>query len=158
MRCSIAFFNVPVVRFLQDENVPFALPVMFRGCPPKKRRTPRGLHAIKRNKAGWYSHTLQNGKQSAEVSVCVTYRTHRNRKDRKRVQQKLLFATWRVMGTPTNIRQDYRKRFAIESSYRQLRQARIHTCTRDPHRRLLFITLCGKSNRLSAYTCTRRSR
>lgn len=146
-----AFFNVPVVQFLQDENVPFVMPVMFRGRPPKKGRPPRGLHAIKRNKAGWYSHTLKNGKQSAEVSVCVTYRTHRNRKDGKRVQQKLLFATWRVTGTPTNIRQEYRKRFGIESSYRQMRQAKIYTCTRDPHLRLLFIVLALLLRNVWAY-------
>ncbi len=52
-----AFFNVPVVKFLQDENVPFVMPVMFRGRPTKKGRKPCGLHAIKRNTAGWYSHT-----------------------------------------------------------------------------------------------------
>ena len=34
-----------------------------------------------------------------------------------------------------------RKRFGIESSYRQLRQARIYTCTRDPHLRLVFIAV-----------------
>ncbi len=33
----------------------------------------------------------------------------------------------------------YRKRFGIETSYRQLRQARIFTCTRDPHLRLFFV-------------------
>jgi hypothetical protein len=136
-----AFFNVPVVQFLQREKVPFLMPVMFRGRRPKRGRKLTGLPAIKRRSAGWYPHTLKNRSQTAAVSVCVTYRTHRNRKDRKRVQQKLLFAAWRVTGSPTDIRQRYRKRFGIESSYRQLRQAKIYTCTRDPHRRLLFITL-----------------
>ena len=137
-----AFFNVPVVEFLQTEQIPFLMPVMFRGRPPKnKRRVKTGLHWIKRQAAGWYSHTLKNGKKQATLSVCVAYRTHRNRKDGKRKQQKLLFAAWRVSGSPTEIRKRYRKRFGIESSYRQMRQARIYTCTRDPHLRLLFVAV-----------------
>ena len=137
-----AFFNVPVVEFLQTEQIPFLMPVMCRGRPPKnKRRVKTGLHWIKRQAAGWYSHTLKNGKKQATLSVCVAYRTHRNRKDGKRKQQKLLFAAWRVSGSPTEIRKRYRKRFGIESSYRQMRQARIYTCTRDPHLRLLFVAV-----------------
>jgi IS4 transposase len=46
-----------------------------------------------------------------------------------------------VQGSPTEIRERYRKRFGIESSYRQLRQARIYTCTRDPHLRLVFVAI-----------------
>ena len=37
------------------------------------------------------------------------------------------------------VHQTYRTRFGIESSYRQLPQARIQTCTRDPLLRLLFV-------------------
>lgn len=136
-----AFFNVPVIAWLQSERLPFLMPVMFRGRRPKKRRPASGLHWIKRQKAGWYSHTLKNKKQQVKVSVCVTYRTHRNRKDHKHVQQKLLFAAWRVKGSPKDIRQWYRKRFGIESSYRQMRQARIYTCTRCPRLRLVFVAV-----------------
>jgi hypothetical protein len=114
---------------------------MFRGRPPKKGVPRTGLRWIKNQRAGWYSHTLKNRKQQVTVSVCVAYRTHRNRKDKKRVQQKLLFAAWGVRGAPTEIREAYRKRFGIESSYRQRRQARIYTCTRNPHLRLLFVAV-----------------
>jgi hypothetical protein len=136
-----AFFNVPVTQFLQEQQLPFLMPVMFRGRRPKKRRKPAGLHWIKRQKAGWYRHTLKSGKQTVELSVCVSYRTHKNRKDGKRKQQKLMFAAWRVGGTPVEIREKYRKRFGIEASYRQWRQARIYTCTRDPHLRLVFVVI-----------------
>ena len=33
----------------------------------------------------------------------------------------------------------YRKRFGIETSYRQMNEAKIKTCTRDPRLRLLFV-------------------
>ncbi len=136
-----AFFNVPVVEFLQQENLPFLMPVMFRGRRPKKRRKATGLRWIKQQRAGWYSHSMKNRKKEVTVSVCVGYRRHRNRKDNKQVKQKLLFAAWRVKGSPTEIRELYRKRFGIETSYRQMRQARIHTCTRKPLVRLLFVAI-----------------
>jgi hypothetical protein len=136
-----AFFNVPVVEFLQDEKLPFLMPVMFRGRRPKKGRKLTGLRWIKRQPAGWYSHTMRNKKQRVTVSICVGYRRHRNRKDGKQRRQKLLFAAWRVHGSPTEIREGYRKRFGIETSFRQMRQARIYTCTRDPHLRLFFLAL-----------------
>ena len=68
-------------------------------------------------------------------------RRYRDRKDRKQKRQKLLFAAWRVHGSSTDIRERHRKRFGIETSYRQRRQGRIYTCTRDPHVRLFFVAL-----------------
>jgi hypothetical protein len=144
-RCLLldrAFFNVPVVDFLQQERVPFLMPVVFRGRKPtKRRRQPTGLRWIQRQHAGWHTHIMKNKKREVTIAVCVAYRTHRNRKDRKRVQQKLLFGAWRVGGAPQDIRERYRRRFGIEASFRQLRQARIYTCTRDPILRLLFVAV-----------------
>jgi len=136
-----AFFNVPVVEFLQQQNLPFLMPVMFRGRKPKKRLPATGLRRIRQQSAGWYRHTMKNRSRQVTVKVCVGYRRHRNRKDDKQVKQKLLFAAWRVHGSPTEIREAYRKRFGIETSYRQMRQARIYTCTRNPRLRLLFVAV-----------------
>lgn len=143
-RCLLldrAFFNVPVTEYLQAEELPFLMPAMFRGRPAKKGRPVTGLHWIKRQQAGWYAHTLKNKKREVKIRVCVAYRTYKNRQDGKRTQKKLLFGAWRVSGTPTAIRNRYRTRFGIEASYRQMRQARIYTCTRDPHLRLVFIAV-----------------
>jgi hypothetical protein len=136
-----AFFNVPVIEFLQQEKLAFLMPVKFSGRLSKRRTKPTGLRWIKRQAAGWYSHTMNSGKRQATLSVCVGYRRYRNRKDGKQRRQKLLFAAWRVHGSPTDIRERYRKRFGIETSYRQRRQGRIYTCTRDPHLRLFFVAL-----------------
>ena len=53
--------------------------------------------------------------------------------------KQLLYAIWKVRMTPRDIRETYRKRFGIETSYRQMNEARIKTCTRDPRLRLLFV-------------------
>ena len=70
----------------------------------------------KRQPAGWYPHVMKHEKQPLKISVCVGYRRHRNRKDGKQRHQKLLFAAWRVHGSPTEIRELYRLRFGIETS------------------------------------------
>ena len=144
IRCLLLdreFFNVPVIEFLQQENLRFLMPVKFSGRRPKKRCRATGLRWIRRQAAGWYSHTMKSGKREVTFSVCVGYRRYRNRKDGKLRRQKLLFAAWRVGGSPTDIRERYRKRFGIETSYRQRRQGRIYTCTRNPHLRLFFVAL-----------------
>jgi hypothetical protein len=139
-----AFFNRPVMALLQGERIPFLMPVVISGRRPKKnnsRGAKKGLRWIKRQKAGWYRHTMKKGQEEVTFQVCVAYRSYKHHKTKKRRQQKLLFAAWRVPGTPTEIRERYRKRFGIESSFRQLRQARIYTCTRNPHLRLVFIAV-----------------
>jgi putative transposase len=53
----------------------------------------------------------------------------------------LLYAVWgiRPQRSPEWVRQSYRRRFGIESSYRQMHQCRIRTSTKCPVRRLLFV-------------------
>jgi hypothetical protein len=136
-----AFFNVPVVELLQEQKLPFLMPVVIRGRRPKKGRKLTGLRWIRRQPAGWYPHIMKNGKRQVMISVCVGYRRHRNPKHGKQRRQKLLFAAWRVYGSPVEIRERYRKRFGIEASYRQMRQARVYTCTRQPRLRLFFVAV-----------------
>lgn len=139
-----AFFNTPVMALLQGQHIPFLMPVAIGGRRPKKKNSrgvKKGLRWLKRQKAGWYTHTMKNRHQEATFRVCVAYRTYHHRTKRKRRQQKLMFAAWRVHGVPTEIRERYRKRFGIESSFRQLHQARIYTCTRNPHLRLVFVAV-----------------
>jgi hypothetical protein len=136
------FFSVSVMAFLQGEQLPFLMPVVFRGRRRRKKSKPgtkKSLRWFKRQKAGWYQHTLKHGHEEVPIAICVAYRSYHHKG--KRGQQKLVFAAWRVNGSPQEIRERYRKRFGIESSFRQLRQARIYTCTRNPHLRLVFVAL-----------------
>src|SRR5918997_7017456 len=57
-------------------------------------------------------------------------------------RQTLVYACWGI-GTPSTawVYQTYRRRFGIETSYRQLNEARIKTTTRDPALRLLFVAI-----------------
>ena len=89
IRCFLldrAFFNVPVMQFLQEENLPFLMPVMFRGRHSKKRRkADRPALRSDSKPAGWYTHTMKNRKQEVTFSVLRWIPRHRDRKDGKRV-------------------------------------------------------------------------
>ena len=70
-----AFFNVRVVEFLQQEELPFLMPVVIRGRKPKKGRPATGLRWIKRQPAGWYSHTMKSGKRQVSPE-CLPSRVY----------------------------------------------------------------------------------
>jgi Transposase DDE domain len=133
------FFNVALMQFLQAQNVPFLMPVVFRGRKPKRGKRHTGLRALLRQKAGWYEHCHRWKGQEVRFRACVAYKSYRHHRSGRRYSKKLVYAAWRVRGTPQQVREEYRRRFAIETSYRQLGQARIRTSTRDPLLRLFFV-------------------
>ena len=136
-----AFYSFPVTTLLQGECIPFLMPAVIRGRRPKPGNPATGLRAIRRRGAGWYPHVLVRRRQQVRLSICVAYRSYKHHRDGRQKSRKLLFAAWRVHGDPTDIREMYRRRFGIESSYRQRRQARIVTSSRNPHLRLLYIVV-----------------
>lgn len=137
------FFSVEVISYLKRSGVGFIIPAMARGRKPKGRRKASGLRALGKKKNGYYRHTLTGkagGKQrSTRVTICVASKSYLRKKTGKRRLKKLLFVVWKVHLTPRAIRETYRTRFGIETSYRQMNEARIKTCTRDPRLRLLFV-------------------
>jgi hypothetical protein len=137
------FFNVSVISYLRRAGHGFIIPAVPRGRKPKPPRRVTGLRALRKKNHGYYRHTLRSnidGKQcKACVTICVASKGYVEKKSGKRRRKKLLYAVWKVRRTPREIRETYRKRFGIETSYRQMNEARIKTSTRDPVQRLLFV-------------------
>jgi putative transposase len=53
-----------------------------------------------------------------------------------------VYACWGITSKSTRwVAETYRKRFGIETSYRQMNEARIKTCSRSPALRFLFVAL-----------------
>jgi len=136
------FCSVEVIRYLQAGRRRFLMPLPRRGRKvghPKGASGTQALAAWKRS--GWGRYTLTNArKQRATVAVCVRCRNRRGERGRHG-REALLYAYGGGL-RPSSYRwvqQTYRSRFAIETSYRQLHQARIRTCTRDPLLRLLYV-------------------
>ena len=135
------FYSVDVIRYLQAARYPFLMPVVIRGRKAGHPCGPSGTRVfalVKRS--AWFDYTVHSGtKRTATVSICVSCRNYRGRWKRHG-RQALVYACWGVKGRSCPwVRETYRKRFGIESSYRQMNQARGRTSTRRPELRLLYV-------------------
>jgi hypothetical protein len=135
------FYSVRVMRELITGELPFIMPAVKRGKKPTAPGGPTGTYALATEKKGrWTSYTL-NSPQEGHVDFDLAVVCHNTRGQRGRYQREaLLYATWGVTHRPWGwIRATYRGRFGLESSYRQVHQARIRTSSRNPVLRLLFV-------------------
>jgi len=135
------FYSVGVIRYLQAAHYPFLLPVVCRGRALDDPRGPSGTNVFRaQRRSGWFRYTLTDAhKRTATVAICVKCRNYRGQWQR-RGRQTLVYAYWGWQPRSyEQVRQLYRTRFGIETSYRQLHQARIRTTTRSPLLRLLFV-------------------
>jgi putative transposase len=137
------FYAVDVVNYLKRTHRPFVMPVRHRGRKPKNlAKSPSAYRFLAWRRSGWSEHTLTDKHgQQASVKIAVSQRWYLYRQQQRR-RQVLVFAFWGFQpSSPRWLREAYRRRFAIESSYRQANQARIYTSTRDPLRRFLFVAI-----------------
>src|SRR3954468_5098054 len=146
VRCRLllpdrGFYSVGVIRYLQAARRPFLMPVICRGRALDDPRGPSGTNVfLTWEKSGWGTYTLHDAHQRpARVSICVKCRYYRGAW-RRHGKQRLVYAFWGLKPPSFDwVKEVYRQRFAIETTYRQLHQARIRTTTRDPVRRLLYV-------------------
>ena len=137
------FYSVNVIRYLQAARYPFLMPVVVRGLKPTDPRGPSGTRVFAAMKtSGWFEYTLTGAdNRTAMVSICVTCKNYRGKWKRKG-RQTLVYAC-RGVGRHSYewVRETYRTRFGIESSYRQMNQGRGRTTTRRPELRLLYVAI-----------------
>jgi hypothetical protein len=138
------FYCVEAILYLKRAHYPFVMPAIRRGRKPDHPKGASGTWAFTTwRRSGWADYQLRDQKQKhawVRLAVC---RVRRQDRKRQRQTQVWLYATWRLRPSASLawVRQTYRQRFGIESSYRQLNQARIRTSTRDPLLRLFFVGL-----------------
>ena len=134
------FWSVNVVGYLQHARYPFLMPVSARGRGPKHPKGPSGTYVFYGwKKSGFASYVLQSrrGEKTARVSICV-HRLKRTSGKRKT----LVYAYWGLKPASTTwVRETYRLRYGIESSYRQMKQSQARTTSRSPKVRLLRVGL-----------------
>jgi putative transposase len=137
------FWSVNVIRYLQAARYPFRMPVPCRGRKAHHPKGPGGTRIFhRRKKSGWgrYTRTKDQGRR-ATVSICVQCR-HRRGERGKHGREALGYAYGTL--TPSSyqwVKETYRQRFAIETTDRQLGQARLRTCTQDPLLRFLDVAI-----------------
>lgn len=135
------FWSVAVIRYLQAARKPFLMPVVLRGRKEDHPEGPGGTRVFAiRKTSGWDEYTLTAAnKQKARVRICVHCRNYNGQWGRHG-RQTLVYAFWGIGPTSTRwVRETYRRRFAIETSYRQAHQGRARTSTRNPQVRLLLV-------------------
>ena len=136
------FYSVAVIRYLQQARVPFLMPAVARGRQPKDGKPATGIRAFQQCKqGGWGEHTLAAGQKRATVSICIFCGNYRGQWKRHG-RYTWVYAYWGFTpGSTRWVADTYRLRFGIESSYRQLHEARVKTCTRSPVVRLFLVAV-----------------
>ena len=73
------FYSVAVVRYLQQAQYPFLMPVVCHGRSPKQPGGPTGSYVFRTwKKSGWSTYTLADArKRTATVSIGVKCRNYR---------------------------------------------------------------------------------
>jgi Transposase DDE domain len=136
------FCSVAVVRYLQRAGYPFLMPLVLRGRQADHPDGPSASRVFATwKKSGWGRYTMTSGtKERATVKVCVKCRNRRGERGRHG-REALVYAYGGGLEPSSHqwAQETYRKRFGIETSYRQMEQARIRTSTRDPLLRLLYV-------------------
>lgn len=142
------FFSRPVVCYLTSVHCPFLMPVARRGrCPKDPAKAPGVWKFFNWKKSGWSTHAMEPNRRSlqggdtakARVSICVVCVNKAGRKGRHG-RRALVYALWGLRPSSARwVRETYRNRFGIETSYRQMNQGRARTCSRDPVFRLLLV-------------------
>jgi DDE family transposase len=138
------FCSVDVIRYLQNARHAWLMPLVLRGRKADHPKGPSGSRVFAGSKrSGWAEYTMTNAaKRRARFRVCIKCRNRRGERGRHG-RETLVYA----FGGPLRpssyawVKETYRSRFAIETSYRQMHQARVRTCTRDPLLRLLYVGL-----------------
>ena len=138
------FCSVAVIRYLQAARCAFLMPLPLRGRKPAHPKGASGSRVFATwKRSGWSRYTLTDAqKRRATVAVCVKCRNRRGERGRHG-REALVYAYGGGLrpGSYGWVKETYRRRFAIETTYRQLGQARIRTSTRDPPLRLLYVGL-----------------
>jgi putative transposase len=153
------FYCVAVIRYLQRARTAFIMPMMGRGRKTLHPKGPSGSNVFfGRNKSGWGRYRLNQhnytGTASVDVAVKVRRKWRKRPGSKQRPQRVLVYACWGVRGRDPGwveqmyqsrrvdwVKETYRRRFGIETSYRQLNQGRGWTTSRCPVRRLLLVGL-----------------
>ena len=140
------FYSVSVISYLKHAQVPFVMPVICRGKKETKDQPAGGTRKYRNwKKSGFDRYELKTkvkGKESKTwFYVCVCCK-NQNGKRGKRGRKSYTFAYYGTdSGRARWYFETYRKRFGIETSYRQSNECRIRTSTRKPQLRFLYFAL-----------------
>jgi hypothetical protein len=130
------FCSVPVLKTLQRRKLRFIIPVPVRG-------KSGGVRTLFESSSQKTTYTFKSPKHGQlEVAAVIVKKYSKGRYKRKGARW-FAYAVNRLPKSvePHQVFEMYRKRFGIETSYRQMNQVRARTTSRNPVVRLLLVGL-----------------
>lgn len=129
------YYSVPVIRWLKDRNIPFVMPAVIRG----KNGGTRQVVSDKSTRITEYTMQSQKyGSIKFDMAVICVYSKG---KYGRHGTEAFAYAFYMIDIPVRQIHKAYRKRFGIETSFRQKNLCRIRTTIKDPGIRVLFVAL-----------------
>jgi putative transposase len=128
------FYTVNMINYLLNRKIPFIIPCVNRGPSGGIRKLYNGRKSYSTE----YTMRSKENESTFKVNIVVKYSKGKYKKEGVK------YFAYAVNGMNIELKntfKEYRKRFGIESSYRLMNQARIHTSTKKPVLRLLYIGL-----------------
>jgi hypothetical protein len=131
------FASIEVMAYLTRRAQPALMACPIRGKTGGTRALCHGRQSYRTE------HTFVSGSRSftAQLAVCRSFTTARRTKRMKRRATWLLYILIRRDLSPDQARQQYRRRFGVESSYRCAGQVRGWTTSPNPAYRFVLLTL-----------------
>jgi putative transposase len=134
--CDKGFASISVYRFLQARSINATIACPIRGKPGGK-----GTRSLCRGRKSYHTqHSFYNPKYGSETVPLTVVRTWSLRKGKRRSSW-LLFVQLGHALPPGKVREGYRLRFGVESSYRCMREVKGKTTSKSPALRFLFMAL-----------------
>ena len=141
------FYAATTIHWLQQASIAFVMPMIRRGRSGRRTADCTGTaQFFIARRRGWATHTWtarprRGGRKQAAltvtVDVCMAPRLGR----RGKKKGPLVFACHGVHCAPCEVVAWYRKRFRIETSYRQLGEGLATTCSTNRVYRLLLVAI-----------------
>ena len=126
------FYSIGVIRWLKERGTPFILPAIAR--------KNGGVSKLFVGRASYTtSYTMHNQKLGSEVVDVALTRKYSKGRYRRQRSKWFAYVTFGVRTHPLQIFQFYRRRFGVESSYRQMNRVRARTSSTNPALRLLYV-------------------
>ena len=138
-----AFCSREVFGVLRAHRLPYLIPVPLRGKKDEQGVYQGWIGQLVTGRNGYYTrHTFNADKLDAYTTDVAIVRIYSGGRYGRHQAAWFAYAVYRVKHIPPNQLFDlYRRRFGIESGYRQLEQLRARTASSSPAFRLLLIGL-----------------
>lgn len=116
------FYCIDVLEFLQKNNIPHIVPVVKKGKKMKQ--------ILKGKKARCEQYVMKNAKEMIHLDIVIDVKYLKGKRDKKGCEN-LGFVVFGINWTPRKVSTVYRRRFAIESSYRMRNIVKPKTSTKN---------------------------